>query len=245
MDNKIIEKYNYPNILEVDTSEKLKEFRDHFDNVVDKALAFSYWIGNSCCRKMWSEAISKVRSREAENDAKREFTRFIYKNCKTIKSELFTARNEIKLLLEKDNIETTTTNLAMTEDHWTSPQALGEFYLDETLDSSLDGKRHLDDISKYFDYTRKAFLCITVPKRLNVKLKTHSPISNNKNFEKYITEKKYDILEIPLYTFMGRPPEVEYFACRVEIGSEYRNEFFTVPEGMSNWEISKYNAKTK
>jgi hypothetical protein len=44
---------------------------------------------------------------------------------------------------------------------------------------------------------------------------------------------------------MGRPPEVEYFACRVEIGSEYRNEFFTVPEGMSNWEISKYNAKTK
>ena len=241
MDKKIIEKYNYPKILEVDTYEKFVEFREHFDNDVDKALAFSFWKGNQY-RNMWSMMLSRVKSREAINDVKRDFCRFIYNSCKTIDSGLFTNQGDIKLLLENDNIKIPKEYPKFMMDHWTSPQALGEFYLDETLDSSLDGKRHLDDISKYFDYTRKAYLCIEVPKRLNDKLSSHSPISNNKKIEKYITEKKYDILEIPLYVIIRGTEKPT--PCKAEIGSEYRNDFFTVPEGMTDWEISKYGAKT-
>ena len=240
MDNKIVEKYNYPKILEVDTWDKLEEFREHFDDDKDKDLAFCFWKGNQH-RNMWSMMLSRVKSGKANNDVKRDFCRFIYNSCKTIDSGLFTSQNEIKLLLENDNIEIPKDYPNFMMDHWISPQALGEFYLDETLDSSLDGKRHLDDISKYFDYTRKAYLCIKVPKRLNDKLKTHSPISNNK-FEKYITEKKYDILEIPLYVILPIPEKPT--PLEAEIGSEYRNDFFTVPEGMTDWEISKYGAKT-
>ena len=81
-----------------------------------------------------------------------------------------------------------------------------------------------------------------MPKRLNDKLSSHSPISNNKKIEKYITEKKYDILEIPLYVILPIPEKPT--PCEAEIGSEYRNDFFTVPEGMTDWEISKYGAKT-
>ena len=144
MDNKIIEKYNYPKILEVDTWEKFKEFRNHFDDDVDKSLALSFWKGNQH-RKMWSEELSRVKSREANNDVKRDFCRFIYNSCKTIDSGLFTNQGDIKLLLENDNIKIPKEYPKFMMDHWTSPQALGEFYLDETLDSSLDGKRHLDD----------------------------------------------------------------------------------------------------
>ena len=241
MDKKIIEKYNYPKILEVDTYEKFLEFRNQFNNNDDKALAFSFWKGNQH-RKMWAMMLSSVKSKEPNNDVKRDFCRFIYNSCKTIDSELFTNQHEIKLLLENDNIEIPKEYPKFMMDHWISPQALGEFYLDETLDSSLDGKRHLDDISKYFDETRRAYLCIDVPKRLNDKLSSHSPISNNKKIEKYITEKKYDILEIPLYTILKIPGKPT--TCKVEIGSEYRNDFFTVPKGMTDWEICKYGAKT-
>ena len=242
MDKKIIEKYNYPKILEVDTWEKFKEFRNHFDDDVDESLALSFWKGNQH-RKMCSEELSRVKSREENNDFKRDLARFIYNNCKTTETGIYTKANEIKLLLEKSGVLKMPKGYPkMMMDHWISPQALGEFYLDETLDSSLDGKRHLDDISKYFDYTRKAYLCIEVPKRLNDKLSSHSPISNNKKIEKYITEKKYDILEIPLYVIIRGTEKPT--PCKAEIGSEYRNDFFTVPEGMTDWEISKYGAKT-
>ena len=79
MDKKIIEKYNYPKILEVDTWEKFKEFRNHFDDDVDKSLALSFWKGNQH-RKMWSEELSRVKSREENNDFKRDLARFIYNN---------------------------------------------------------------------------------------------------------------------------------------------------------------------
>ena len=59
MDKKIIEKYNYPKILEVDTYEKFLEFRNQFNNNDDKALAFSFWKGNHH-RKRWAMMLSNV-----------------------------------------------------------------------------------------------------------------------------------------------------------------------------------------
>ena len=231
MDNKIVEKYNYPKILEVKTADEIFEFRNHFNTDTEKSIAFSYWKGNKN-REIWTSLCSIIKSREDNNDVKREFTRFIYTNCETLDSDIFTDEDEIKCLLEKEGVTINPKYPNMMKDHWISPQSLGEFYLDETLDSTLDGKRHLDDISKYFEYTEESYNCISVPKQLNDKLSSHSPISNNKMIEKYITEKKYDILDIPLYQSYG-----------IELSQNFRDDFFKVPEGMTDWEISKYGAR--
>jgi hypothetical protein len=236
METKIIEKYNFPQILNLEFNEEnLRDFVNQFTSKVDKDIAFAWWKAQFQCRPMWSPFMSSVKSGTEFNFIKREYTRFIYTNCHAIDSGITTKLDDIITLSEDKawGIKWNDKGKTMMNDHWTSPQTIGEYFLDQLLDSTLDGKRYLDDISKFFEYCNISYLCITVPKKLNDKLSAHSPISNNKKITKLITEKKYDILEIPLYHNYG-----------AELSTDFRNNFFTAPEGMTNWEIVKYNAKS-
>ena len=130
-----------------------------------------------------------------------------------------------------------TRNCTLTEDHPQSPQMFCEFLYDTTspvIREQLNINSDVPDYSLYFDEFKKAFRgsfdTIYVDTDTNSKMKSRSGIDAS-NCEKFVVEKKYELLNIPLFHFDGTP-----------ISKEENEKLFTYAPGYLEWQIEKYDA---
>ncbi len=128
-------------------------------------------------------------------------------------------------------------NCTSTEDHPQSPQMFCEFLYDTTspyIRKKLNINSDVPNYSLYFDEFKKAmrgsFDTICVNKNTNGEMKSRSGIDNAK-CQKYVVEKKYEFLKVPLFHMNGTP-----------ISKEENEKLFTYAPGYFDWQIEKYNA---
>ena len=130
-----------------------------------------------------------------------------------------------------------TRNCTSTEDHPQSPQQFCEFLYDTTnlvIRKQLNINSDVPDYSLHIDEFKKAirgsFDTIFVDSITNGLMKSRSGIDIAK-CDKYVVEKKYEFLKIPLFHKNGNP-----------ISKEENEKLFTYAPGYYEWQMKKYNA---